>query len=122
MDDKEKQEWMDSLFPVNGERWIKIQFVDQEKSFKAFFMPMNDEKCAPYVEERGYRTTALTFREEYTPQVAALMDLKSDLFGFLHGQVDEWVVEQVNSIINKRMDELKRHLIVTEVPETKKAP
>ena len=118
MDENQKQQWLDDLFPVNGEeRWIKVRCHNQEKAVKLLWMPMDDERAKPFVEANGFQVTALSFREEYTPQVSALYDLKADIIDALSGRVPEDVVEGINGLIRNKIEEVKRHVIKTETPQ-----
>jgi len=113
MSDQEKQDISDSLFPVNGERWIKIHIIDQEKTTKLLWMPMNDEMAKPYAEQAGFRTIAIGMRDEYTPQVSALMDLKGEIISKLYGLIPEYILEDVNNRFRDKIEELKKHTIKT---------
>lgn len=115
--EEEVQQWMDTLFPVNGERWVRIKIMDQDKAAKVMWMPMDEKNAAPYIEKYGFFTTALSFRDEYTPQIAALFDLKTDIIGELYGQVPDYILQNIKHKIDARMEDLKRHTIKTEIPE-----
>lgn len=81
------------------------------------WMPMDEKNAAPYIEKYGFFTTALSFRDEYTPQIAALFDLKTDIIGELYGQVPDYILQNIKHKIDARMEDLKRHTIKTEIPE-----
>lgn len=117
MSDDERQNIIDSLFPVGKERWIKVEIRDQEKAIKTLWMPMDEKRAQPYVDKFGFRVTALGCRDEYTPQISAIMDLKGEVVGQLYGYVPDYILENVNNLFKQKMDELKTYTIKTEITE-----
>ena len=76
MDENEKQGIFDSLYPVGKERWFKVKILDQEKSMKN--LPWVSD-----MERLGFEVTSITCRDEFQPQVTALMDLKDEILSHL---------------------------------------
>ena len=76
MDENEKQQLFDSLYPVGEERWFKVRIIDQEKCMKNL----------PWVEDKdrlGFEVTSITVRDEFQPQVVGLMDMKDEILSHL---------------------------------------
>lgn len=94
---------------------MKIKIVDQDKAIKLLWMPMDDERAKPYIEKNGFQVTALTFKEEWSPQVAALLDLKEDIIGHSYGQIPDHLIEFINNKFKQKIEELKSHLITTNM-------
>jgi len=114
--DGEVQQWMDTLFPVGGERWVKIKVIDQDKAAGVLWMASSEDRAKPKIDKYGFFTTALSFREEYTPQIAALFDLKTELIGELYGLVPDYILQNMKAKFDAKMEELKKYTIKTEIP------
>lgn len=107
MNEKERDEFLDSMYPVGKERWVKVKYLDRDKCMQVFRWP--DDK----VDEQGYLITALGVRDEYTPQIAALVDLQADVIAYLSHVLSESELHIVNELFRQRMDEVKSHTIRT---------
>ncbi len=70
MDDFTKQ-----IFPEGKERWIKFKYLDSNKVSK--FIRFN----SPYFsnDDKGFEVTSIGLRDEYTPQIEMLLELKKEL-------------------------------------------
>lgn len=113
MTDDESEAMMNSMFPVGQERWIKFRYLDRDKCIKAFLRSMspNHEKSRQLAEESGYEVTAIGVRDEYTPQISALMDIKDLLPGLENYTHIESVLDAVRYLLNEKIDELKARMI-----------
>lgn len=124
MDENERKDIMDSLWPIGKERWFKIRVIDQEKSMKN--LPWNAD-----TERLGFEVTAITCRDEFQSQVIGLMDMKDEILSHLF-QCQEsarWVndtnmIHQYDMLINTyremfnaKMSEINSRTIKT-IPNT----
>ncbi len=115
MDAKERQDMIDSLYPVGQERWIKIKFHDQDKAMKAFrWYGTENDQSRKFIEEHGYELTALSFREEYKPQMAAILDLKEEIIGSFYSTIQTEHLERINNLFKHKLEELQRNIIQTK--------
>jgi len=81
MEAQERKDLFDSLWPVGKERWFKVLIVDQEKCMKNL----------PWVEDTerlGFEVKSITVRDEFQPQVSALMDVKDDVVSLLSRYIE----------------------------------
>jgi len=126
MTDQEVEDIKNSLFPVGQERWIRVKYYDRDKAIKILWMPMDEKRAEPYVEKHGFYVTAIGVRDEYIPQVSALMDLKGEVIGCLHGNVQDSILNHINDLFKNRIDDIKRYTIKTpedlEIKEPKPKP
>lgn len=124
MDAQERQNLFDSLYPVGEERWFKVLIVDQEKCMKNL----------PWVEDTerlGFDVKSITIRDEFQPQVSALMDVKDDVMTLLSQQQEsarwsndtnmintlEFLMDNVRDIFKNKMTEINSRTIKTVTPE-----
>lgn len=70
MDDLLKQ-----VYPEGEERWIKVRYINPEVAMKVLRL------TTPNFDSRkfGFETVSLGLREEFMPQVEALIELKAEL-------------------------------------------
>lgn len=73
MEDQERKDLIDSLWPVGKLRWFQVEIFDQDKAMKN--LPWVDKDK----ERLGFKVNAITCRDEFQPQVIALMDLKDEM-------------------------------------------
>jgi hypothetical protein len=101
---KQAQQILDSMFPVGKERWVKVKYIDQEKSMETLnlFNSTPEQDAA-----RGFSVQAISCLDEHEPQVAALFELKGNLMSILDGAVDEYYMNEVIAAIQYKMDEIK---------------
>ncbi len=105
-------ELIDALFPIGKERWLRIEYLDKPKCLKAFFMPMNNDAAKPIAQEKGYRVTAIGVRDEYVPQIGAIIDLKkNDILGLLHNNIPDHLLSAISQKFKDATDEIKRNTI-----------
>ena len=110
MDDKEKQQWMDSLYPVGKERWVKLKYLDQKKAMQHIRIRQGDP-VNEVEEAQGFVVTAMGFLDEFNPQVAAIMDLRGHIVGQLLGTLDQYTADQIDSIFLAKIAEIKNNTI-----------
>lgn len=118
----DSQSILESLFPVGQERWVKVKYLDLDKAIKAFRLN-NGNMAKGHEEELGYEVTAIGIRDEYTPQVSALMDIKEDIIGAITslgynlGPENQWMAERlhetINGMLKNKIEELKERTIHT---------
>lgn len=114
MTDQEAKEVMDGLFPVGKERWVKVKYLNQDKCKKVFRWSSEGEEF----NDSGYVVTALSLRDEYQPQVSALMDLSDEVCGHLLRMLDTDEVKEVQRLFRNKIEELKQRIII-ESPQPK---
>jgi len=115
MTDEEREDIINSLFPVGKERWIKILYLDRDKCMEAFRMYGNDHaKNAELHKEQGYEVTALGTQDEYLPQISAILDIKEQIIGLLYGVLQDHQLTIVNNVFKSKTDELRQRTITTE--------
>lgn len=108
MNNNEANDILESLFPVGQERWIKVKYLDLKKCINAFH---------PYAKESrekdlGYETTAIGVRDDYTPQVSALMDIRDDITTLLlNNGVEGYILDSVRNILKNKIEEVKERTI-----------
>jgi hypothetical protein len=71
----EREQLLDAVFPVGGERWIKVKYLDRDKAIKAFHINGSPEHAA----ELGYEVVTLAIVPEFQPPRDLLLDLKDKL-------------------------------------------
>ena len=112
MKDEEYKAILESLFPVGKERWIKVLYKDFDWCVKNLRITNTDKPS----NIPGFEVTALGVRDEFVPQIAAMLDLKADVVEFLYDKVPEQILNHVNELFRTHMSDLKSHTI-TEVPK-----
>lgn len=117
MTNQEHEEMLDSLFPVGQERWIKVKYLDRDKCLKAFFMRTPPNETAERHQEQGYEITAIGVKDEYTPQISALKDVKDSVIALLYGQVSDTFLSAINEQFTAVMDDLKERTIQASAQE-----
>lgn len=124
MDENEKQGIIDSLYPVGKERWFKVKILDQEKTMKN--LPWVEDK-----ERLGFEVTSITCRDEFQPQVTALMDLKDEILSHLFQcqesarwsndltQIFQYdlLINTYREMFNAKMKDINSRTIKTIIPE-----
>lgn len=105
---RDHEDLIDSLFPIGKERWIKIKYIDQDKSKKVFAMFNATQEN---IEAKGYEVTAIGVKDEYEPQLSALLDVQDAVTVFLRAHVDEHALQYVRQIFRDKCDELQRRTI-----------
>jgi len=105
--DEESKSLIESLYPVGKERWIKVKFRDFKKSMKAFSIRETEEE----IIEKGYETRAIGVRDDYTPQISALQDIKDELVSMFLGRLYDYELTSIAEIINSKKQDLKERLI-----------
>ena len=111
----EQDNLLDMVFPVGEERWIKVKYLNLEKCIKAFKLsnytkPENDKKI-------GYKVTAIGIREEYIPQVAALIEIKDELLNLLNGvfeDIDDYRFVAIRNLFKSKIEEISKRTIRTK--------
>jgi len=75
MENSEAKAIIDSLYPVDQPRWFNIIITNQDKAMKN--LPWLDK------DDLGFKVQAIACRDEFEPQVTALVDLKDDIISEL---------------------------------------
>lgn len=99
------QGWYDTLFPLNKDVWLKIKTINQTKCFKLFSLAKSDEDN----KNDGFIVSALDYKEDEPPQVAALIDLKSQI---LMMDLPEYELDIITNKFNSKIAELKQNYII----------
>lgn len=108
MDERESTRILESLYPVGEERWIKVKYLDFEwcaQHLRCIPKKEDDEK-----NEIGFEVTAVSVREDYTPQVEALDFVKDELFKSLEYMLDP-TPEKVLEMAKHHIEEAKARII-----------
>lgn len=119
MDEKERKGIIDSLYPVGGERWIKVKYLDQEKSMKSLSWNSSSPEPTENDRKRGFQMMAIGVKDEYIPQISALVDLKDDVIGKLSRvmELNNPLLSDINYIFREKIEELKSRVIMVEAPK-----
>lgn len=107
MSDEEAEDLKNSIFPVGKERWIKFKFIDRDKCMKTFRWKNGEE-----YDGQGYAVTALGLRDEYTPQISAIMDLRENVCGHLLDVLNYEQVQSIHRLFNEKIKEVKERTIL----------
>lgn len=73
MEAQERKDLIDSLWPVGKLRWFQVEIFDQERAMHN--LPWVDKDQ----ERLGFKVNAITCRDDFQPQVVALLDMKDDI-------------------------------------------
>lgn len=111
MTEQEKDDMINMVFPVGEDRWIKLKYLDRDKCLKAFRIQMRQHEPTLEEIEAGYQVMSIGLRDEYAPQVSALLDLKADIIGYLYGHVKDYQIEAINRLFKEKIEEVNRHTI-----------
>lgn len=103
MSDEEAEDFKNSIYPVGKERWIKVKFIDRDKSMKAFRWKNGEEH-----DSQGYAVTAIGLRDEYMPQISALMSLSDEVGAHLLRILDTEEVKDIITMFSNKIEELKQ--------------
>lgn len=98
MDEKECTKLLEHLFPVGKERWIKVRYMDFRWCLEHLH-PNGLKKS-----DLGFVVTSVSVRDEFSPQLSALQDVKEAIIGLLYSKVPETLLETVNNIFTAKMD------------------
>lgn len=107
MNEENHRDLLKDLFPIGKERWLKVKYKDLEWCIKNIRLN-KDHSPIP-----GFDVVAVGVLDEYTPQISAIMDLKAEVIGFLYGNpnMPQDMLEHINGLFIRKMDELKAHVI-----------
>lgn len=94
------------LYPIGQERWIKVKFIDYEWCVKHLHWYKK-------TNELGIEVTAIGVRDEYIPQISALLDVRDEITKILYGQIENYLLDSIREKIKERCDELKKQTIRT---------
>lgn len=86
MNKQELKEMINTMYPEGEERWLKVKYLDSEKCLKS--IRFNNKL------DLGFEFTAIGTVAQYTPQVSALEELRSELSEYqeLKGNKEVWVI------------------------------
>ena len=116
MEENEVEDMLNMVYPVGEERWVKVKYLDRDKAMKSFRFRSNP-KPHKEDEENGYVVTAIGMRDEYTPQIQAILDLKGDIAMFLLHSLNpedpnrESILDNVNSLFKEKLETIKEQTI-----------
>lgn len=116
MSDKEKgDDLLDQLFPVGGERWIKVKYHDKEKSIKAFTWRNDQKENERLIAEKGYETLSIGVKPEFEPQVSAIMDLQDEVLQIVLGMVnydtDNYNLNTIREVFKDKIKEVSERCV-----------
>lgn len=111
MDNSDHDDFLESLFPIGEERWVKVKYLDFKKCVRTFNVGPNEERKKEISDETGFECTAIGIRPEYTPQVSALLDLKEDIIASLSFVLTDYQLENLNRIFKEKIEEVKQRTI-----------
>lgn len=103
MDRQEVDDLFNQLYPVGEERWIKVKFLDKDKA--AQWVRLNSPNGNFSNEDKGIEITALGLRDDYMPQVEALVELKAELRQLWETpsevELDNMIDRKINQVLEK---------------------
>jgi len=108
MSNDEIKEIFDAIWPVGGQRWIKVKIHDQGKAMETFRF----HKSGEVIFEYGVEATAIGRKPENVPQISAILDARDKVVSLLHGRVSDHVLDEVRDIFKLESDEVKRRSII----------
>ena len=102
------------MFEKGKERWIKFRYVDTDKCIKAFTSSFNrhDKEGEIIIQEQGYEVLSIGCIDEWTPQLAALVELQADVttIAAQHG-VPDHAMEAILLAFQKKQEKVKQEVI-----------
>lgn len=119
MTDEETEDLLNTIYPIGEERWVKVKYLNRDNARKSFRFRSSGEETKED-QDNGYIVTAIGVRDEYTPQVQAILDLKTDVASYLLNYLDpndinhEQILDTVNTIFKEKMNDVKQHTIKTD--------
>ena len=116
MEDQESEDLLKDIFPVGEERWIKFKYLDFKKCLRAFRLGQHNENGKKHAEEKGYEVVAIGCRDEYVPQVSALMDVRDEVINVLSilehdGSGYSHLLDSVRASFKTKIDEVTSRTI-----------
>lgn len=97
MDEKERNEFFNSLYPEGEERWLKVRYTDNEKCRKNIRFENG--------LDLGFEFTAIGTVEQYIPQVSALAEIKEEIKSLYYEDNVGTALRKVENLINNKIDE-----------------
>lgn len=94
---------LNQVFPEGEERWIKVKYTNPKVAMKVLRL------STPHFDSTkfGFETVSLGLREEYMPQVEALVELKAELTSnpkLINYEVMEVLQEHLDRKIQQVLD------------------
>lgn len=113
MTDSEAQDLFDSIFPIGEERWVKLKYLDQKKCIKTFRVGQSNDKSIKQSEKQGFEVTAIGIRDEFKPQVNAIMDIRDDIMPIIDSMVDydDYRIHEIKEIFKEKIKEISKRTI-----------
>ena len=109
----ENYDYIKDIYGEGKERWFKIKILNYEKALNNLKMYINGNKEAE--EERGFEILSIGIRDEYVPQVSAMMDLKDEVLNYVSNLgLGDYTYEQINGIFKSKIEEVKSRTIVNK--------
>lgn len=104
-------DYIKDIYGEGKERWFKVKILNYEKALNNLKMYINGNKEAE--EERGFDILSIGIRDEYVPQVSAMMDLKDDVLNYVANLgLGDYVYQHINDIFKSKIDEVKSRTVI----------
>ena len=105
---------LEDLFPVGQERWIKVRYTDFDWCVKNLRLQGKDKP--EDAQKLGFEVMAIGVRDEFVPQVTALMDVRDEVIGALVNRgADEYMLSNVRNQFADKIEEIKERTVVKEM-------
>lgn len=101
--------FLKQLFPEGEQRWIKVKFTDPEKAMQNIRFNSNGFNN----DNLGIEVISIGLREEYMPQVEALLELKAEI-GRDMNFYDSAALDSVNAHIDRKIEEVLTKVLLTK--------
>ena len=101
-------DFLTQLFPQDAERWIKVKYTDPEKAMGV--IRLNSPTFSN--DHNGIEVVAIGVRDDYTPQIEALVELKADLQRDY--AVDPTSKDHFNSMIDYKISEVINKVLISK--------
>jgi len=103
MTEQDNDDWLKAFYPLNKERWIRVKYTDPKKAMKVIRFNSAHFTNDP---ELGFEVTTIGVRDDYTPQIEALLSLKKDmdylnLLGGEQGTICDMIDEKIQTLLNE---------------------
>jgi len=110
----EHRSLLEDIFPVGQERWIKVKYTDFDWCVKN--LRLQDKHKPEDAVNLGFDVMALGVRDEYVPQVNALMDVRDDVVSMLANREAEPIfIDNIRVVFQQKIAEIKKRTIVEDI-------
>lgn len=111
MDRQEVDDLFNQLYTVGEERWIRVKFLDKDRA--AQWVRLNSHTGSFDNEDKGVEITALGVRDDYMPQVEALVELKAETESW-YGQYDTEVMDLFENLIDRKISQVLDKVLISK--------